>query len=127
MGMIENTMSKYSSGVYSLIRVVVGLLFLWHGISKFTTSAQGLFFVAGIVEVIAGAALVLGLFSRLAALAGAVTMVVALGYVHFPQSLNLMTNGGERAVLFLLLFLWVMVKGNGCCSLEGKISNKETF
>ncbi|HIJ11128.1 TPA: DoxX family protein [Candidatus Woesearchaeota archaeon] len=118
---------QYESGIYVFLRLVVGLFFFLHGYGKFTTGAEGLFLAAGYVEVVVGALIFLGLFTRLGGLAGAVTMLVAFFSVHAKDGLNPMTNGGEMAVIYFLLFLVIMVHGNGMWSLEKKLMNKETF
>lgn len=124
---IGKFVDKHHDAFYVFVRVVIGLMFFAHGIDKFASKATGLFMVAGVVEVLVGAALVLGLFSRLAGVGGAITMIVALLTVHLPKGLNPMVNGGEMAIVYLLVFLIVIVHGNSCCSLEKKLFGKEMF
>jgi putative oxidoreductase len=126
--------SKYGSQLYGVFRVLVGLMFFMHGAGKLfgwfggTAQALGsLIGVAGIVETLAGLFILLGLWSRLGALGGAVTMLVAYFYVHVGGGLNPLTNGGEMALLYLAAFLVVLRDGNGSWSLEKKVWNKERF
>ena len=122
---------EHKEKLYVVFRVLVGLLFFMHGWGKFTGEQlpAGLFLVAGIVELAVGAGLFLGMFTRLAAVGGAIQMLVAFFKVHVAGSgtLNPLSNGGELALLFFLAFLVVMVLGNGKLSLERKLLGKEMF
>lgn len=131
---LGNVVKKWSSSLHLVFRVVLGVLFFEHGAQKvlgwFGGSAMeltSLFGVAGILELVVGAALVLGVFVRLAALVGVVEMVVAYVVVHLPQGLNPLQNGGELAVLYFVAFLVLLVHGAGMWSLEKKVLGKENF
>ncbi|MBI2573394.1 DoxX family protein [Candidatus Woesearchaeota archaeon] len=120
--------SKYSEHFYVVFRVVIGLMFFMHGFLKFSAMnvpVASLFGVAGIVEILAGLGILVGMFSRLAAVGGLVTMVVALATQHFPKGINPLANGGELAVLYLIAFLIILGKGNGKASLEKALLKKE--
>lgn len=87
-----------------------------------------LFGIAGVIEVVVGLALVLGLWVRLAALLGAVEMLVAFFFIHVPAGWNPLTNGGELALLFFLAFVVMLTHGAGkCCSLELSLWKEERF
>ena len=118
---------KWQPEFYVLFRVTIGLMFFFHGVSKFGGS-QGLMLAAGVIEVLVGAGIFFGVFSRLAALGGALTMLVAFFKVHVAgNGLNVMTNGGELAIMYFLAFLVIMALGNGKWSLEKAVLKKETF
>ncbi len=126
--------SKYGSQLYGVFQILVGLMFFMHGAGKlfgwFGGNAQALgslFGVAGIVETLVGLALVFGMWSRLAALGGAITMLVAYFYVHVGNGLNPLGNGGEAAILYFVAFLVIMRDGAGAWSLEKKLWGKERF
>jgi len=133
--MIGETVKKYSNELYALFSLLVGFMFFQHGTGKlfgwFGGSAfefASLMGVAGIVEVVVGLALFLGLFSRLAALLGAVQMLVAYVKAHLLiGGFNPLTNGGELALLFFAAFLIVLIHGNHNWSLEKKLVGKEQF
>lgn len=122
-----------SEWCYVIFRIIVGAfyfvigtgkLFGWFGMNAVGFSS-GIFTIAGIVETIVGAMLVLGLFSRLGGLLGAINMLVAYVVVHAPNGLSPFANNGERALLYFATFLVVMWIGNGKFSLEKKITGKK--
>ena len=129
-----NCLSKYGSQFYSVFRILVGLMFFMHGAGKLfgwfggtALPLNSLFGVAGIVETLVGLALILGFWSRLAALGGAITMLVAYFYMHIGGGLNPLTNGGEVVILYFVAFLIIIRDGAGGWSLEKKLLDKEKF
>ena len=115
----------------SILRIMVGLLFLEHGTQKFFHfpppdhpmggGAGGLppmMMVAGAVELIGGLLLVLGLFTRLAAFIACGEMAVAYFMVHAPGSVYPVKNHGELAVALCFVFLYMAVAGGGNWSIE---------
>jgi putative oxidoreductase len=111
----------------SALRVASGLLFLQHGASKYLsipvtkmsgvdpTSLPG---IAGGIELICGALIVLGLFTRFAAFLASGTMAVAYFMVHAPQSLYPILNGGELAALYSFVFVYLAAAGPGPISID---------
>tara|TARA_Y100000310_G_scaffold321134_1_gene378381 strand:- start:1408 stop:1722 length:315 start_codon:yes stop_codon:yes gene_type:complete len=100
-----------------------GKLFGWFGGTAMELGS--LMGVAGVVETLAGLAILLGFWTRLGALGGAITMLVAYFYMHL--GLNPLTSGGEAAVLYFVAFLVLMRDGAGVWSLEKKLTGKEKF
>ena len=102
----------------TILRVVVGLVFFVHGFQKvylmgfggvarmmegLGVPAPGLFAVIlTLVELLGGLALILGLFTRLAAIPLAVDMLVATLTVHLPNGFSVLPNGGYEFTLVLL-------------------------
>lgn len=131
MGLLET--GKGKGVLYLLFRLVFGVLFLMHGLTKFgipsgtPVDLASMMGVAGVVEIFVGIMLVLALFTRLAAVAGIVEMLVAYFMVHIPQGMNPLSNGGELALLYFGAFLVVLVYGNGEFSVESALMKKETF
>ncbi len=120
--------SKHSEHFYVVFRVIIGLMFFMHGFMKFSAMnvpVASLFGVAGVVEIIVGLGILVGMFSRLAAVGGIITMVVALITQHFPKGINPLANGGELAILYLIAMLIILGKGNGKASLEHTVLKKE--
>ena len=131
MGKCNEYVNKYGKYHYFVFRIVVGLMFLLHGYGKLwgpkAAQLASLMGIAGVVEFTAGLGILLGFWTRLAATGGAITMLVALFKVHFPQGIIPLANGGELAVLYLLSFLVLTIYGNGKWNLEKYLLKKETF
>ena len=135
MGLIEKYANK--DYFYFVFRVLVGLLFLQHGLQKIfgmfggvggnTVPLMSLFGAAGLIELIAGAAIALGLFTRLAAFIAGIQMLVAYFMVHSPNGLIPLVNQGELALLYFVAFLVIMVYGAGKWSIEKSLMKKEVF
>lgn len=109
---------KYRGHLYFIFRVLVGLLFFTHGIQKFgllggsSVDLISLMGLAGTIEVLIGILIVVGLLTRIAALIGAIEMLVAYFMVHFPAGLNPLANQGEPALLFFAAFLVLIGYGS---------------
>lgn len=101
---------------YFVFRVLIGLLFFLHGVQKVFSPqpfpAFSLFWFAMIIELIVGVAIIVGGFTRIVALIGAIEMVVAYAYMHLPKGWNPLSNQGELAVLFFAAFLVLMTYGS---------------
>jgi putative oxidoreductase len=119
--------SKYLPETLSIVRIVVGLLFLEHGTAKLfgfpvSTSAQpammSLLWVQGIIEVVGGALIAIGFLTRPVAFILAGDMAVAYFMAHLPKSYFPMLNGGDAAVLYCFIFLLFFVAGPGRWSLD---------
>ena len=101
----------YTSQLLSVLRIVVGLLLLTHGTTKYLNFPVGpmnnasplTMGAAGILELIGGALLIVGLFTRPAAFILSGMCAVAYFYAHAPHGFFPILNGGEPAVLLLLL------------------------
>jgi putative oxidoreductase len=113
--------------VLSVLRIVVGLLFLEHGAQKifgFPPSATpgpallSLMGIQGIIEVVGGALIVLGFFTRPVAFILCGDMAVAYFMSHFPNSFFPITNRGDAAILYCFVFLYLAAAGGGPWSLD---------
>ena len=111
----------------AILRIVTGLLFLEHGLSKFfgfpvpfpVQPLPPLLIAAGVIECVAGVLVALGLFTRLAAFLAAGEMAVAYFMVHLPQGFWPVVNHGEAAILFCFVFLYIAAAGPGAWSVDG--------
>ena len=120
--------NRWTPYALSLLRIFVGLTFVQHGTHKYFNfppgqSYQGINLAtmqgwAGTIELIAGALILLGLFTRHAAFIAAGEMAVGYFMVHAPQSIFTAKNGGEPAYLFCFLFLFLVFAGPGPISLD---------
>ena len=129
--MLDKLSDTWRGQLYALFRILIGLLFLQHGLQKlfglFGSQAfplASMFGVAGIIELLAGIMLALGILSRWAALVAGVEMIVAYVMVHAPQGLVPLVNKGELALLYLAAFLAVLAFGSGKWSLDQSLGIK---
>src|ERR1043166_6666912 len=116
-------LDKYAPLLQSVLRIMTGLLFLEHGTSKLlhfppnpqfdNISLTSLIGVSGCIELIAGALVALGLFSRCAAFVASGMMAVAYFMVLFPQGFFPMLNGGDAAILYSFLIACLTAAGPG--------------
>ncbi|MDG4761699.1 DoxX family protein [Micromonospora sp. WMMD710] len=123
--------SRLGGPTLSLFRIVIGLLFALHGLS----SVFGLFggnpmtgkavplgtwpgWWAALIQLICGALVLVGLFTRPAALVASGSMAYAYFVVHQPHALLPLRNGGELAALFCWSFLLVAALGPGVWALD---------
>ena len=120
-------LTAHSRKVLSLLRIVAGLMFMQHGTQKifsFPQAAQGpieLFSqmgIGGVLELVGGALIVLGLFTRPVAFLLSGMMAVAYFQFHAPQSLYPLVNGGETAALYCFIFLYLVFAGPGTWALD---------
>jgi putative oxidoreductase len=119
----------YSAHALAALRIVAALLFLAHGLTKLVGFPVGaapgeqplmtLLGFAGVIEVITGVLLILGVFTRPAALVASGEMAVAYWFYHAPRSFFPAINGGDAAILFCFIFLYIFAAGPGALSLDG--------
>ena len=122
-----NFMGRFSSQTYALMRIVAGFLLLWHGMQKlfgFPVGASGaapafIVYGAGQIELVGGALVMLGLFTRPAAFLCSGLMAFAYWMAHGTKALLPIENKGELAALYCFVFLFVSAQGSGVCSLDG--------
>ncbi len=113
-----------SDRLLSLLRLVAGLGFLHHGTSKifgvppFPAPLSPLLTVAGTLELVGGTLIVLGLFTRPVAFVLSGMSAVAYFMAHAPKSLYPSVNGGEPAMLYAFIFLYLAAAGAGAWSLD---------
>lgn len=127
----ESTLALSARGV---LRLVIGLLFLCHGLQKvfglfggvdghgaaipLHESFNTLHGLSGVLEFAGGALILLGLFTRLVAFILCGEMAVAYFTAHFPGGFLPIVNHGELAVLYCFVFLYLSVMGGGAFSLD---------
>ncbi|MCZ6657391.1 MAG: DoxX family protein [Gammaproteobacteria bacterium] len=118
-------MTGYTTQTYALLRIVAGFLFLWHGSQKilgFPMPAMEMpafiTYGAGGIELIAGALIMIGLFTRWAAFVGSGLMAAAYWMAHGMTALFPIANGGELAALYCFLFLFIAANGSGIWSVD---------
>lgn len=120
-------LSAYAPQALAVLRIVTALLFMEHGTQKlfgFPSSmggpAEGLMLVAGIIEVVGGLMILFGFFTRPAAFIASGMMAVAYWMAHAPASFFPIDNGGDAAILFCFVFLYLVFAGPGAWSINKK-------
>ena len=126
---MEKILAGYAPQAYALLRIVVGLLYLCHGLQKFglfggingaAVPLASLFGVAGVIEIIGGALITLGLFTGTVAFILSGKMAVAYFMAHVPAGFWPIQNQGEIAVLYCFIFLYMATQGGGIWSLDAR-------
>ena len=115
--------------VLSILRAVAGLIFMLHGTQKLlgfpassrTVEMFSLPWTAGVIEIATGALIMLGLFTRPAAFLASGTMAFAYWMAHAPRDLFPTNNGGDAAILYCFVFLYLVFSGPGPWSLDAKL------
>lgn len=120
-------MKAYENQTYALLRIVSGFIFLLHGSQKllgFPGDPMGggyVKYVAGGIELVGGALIMIGLFTSPAAFLASGLMAAAYWMAHFSAENYLpIMNGGDAAVLYCFVFLYLAAKGDGIWSIGGK-------
>lgn len=114
----------WSDRLLSVLRIVAALGFMHHGTSKllgvppFEGSLNTLITVAGAIELVGGLLLLIGLFTRPVAFVCSGMMAVAYFMAHAPQGLYPSANGGEAAMLYCFIFLYLAAAGGGAWSVD---------
>jgi putative oxidoreductase len=119
-------MDRFGSQSYAALRIVAGLLFFLHGSQKLfgfpmAAPAQApdfVLYVAGPIELVGGALVAIGLFTRWSAFVCSGLMAAAYWMAHGTKHLFPMLNGGELAVLYCFIFLCISAKGPGIWSVD---------
>lgn len=114
----------------NLLRIVAGFLFWQHGVQKLfgalggeqISDFFGMMGLAGLLELVGGAMLVLGLFTRPVAFILSGEMAWAYFMTHAPQGFWPIMNRGELAALYAFLFLYIALRGGGVFSVDGILS-----
>jgi len=111
----------------SVLRLVTGLIFLEHGAQKLLGFPPGmahqpgmlsLAWFSGVLELVGGALVFLGFFPRPIAFLLSGEMAFAYWMVHAQRGPYPVTNGGDAAILFCFVFLYISVAGAGCWSVD---------
>ena len=128
--MIE-AMAAYTPRALSLLRIVTGLLIIQHGMGKLLgypvfpayakVELMSLVGVAGLIELIGGALLILGLLTRPAAFIIAGEMAFAYFIGHFPKGFHPLINGGTLAILYCFVCLYLSTAGAGPWSVDASM------
>jgi putative oxidoreductase len=115
----------------SILRIMTALLFLEHATIKLfgfpasqmpvAAAFSGTWWI-GVLELVGAVLLVIGLFTRIAAFILSGEMAVAYFYAHAPKSFFPAQNGGEAAILFCFIFLYIAAAGPGAWAIGSRRS-----
>ena len=121
-------LEKYQPQLRALLRIMTALLFLEHGLAKlihFPVAQPGvpdplpaILVAAAWIEIVGGALVAVGLYTRLAAFICAGEIAIGYFMFHFPKSFWPIVNMGEAAVLFSFIFLYLAAAGPGAWSID---------
>lgn len=125
--------ATWTPRLLSVLRIIAGFLFIWHGSQKMfgfppmppapTTEpippiVMTMIQIAGVMELFGGLLILVGLLTRPVAFLLSGLMAVAYFMAHAPQGFLPLQNGGETAVLYCFIFLFLAVAGGGEWSLD---------
>jgi putative oxidoreductase len=123
---MQGILGRFAPQIYALLRIVAGLLFACHGAQKLfgvlgarqvpIMSQLGL---AGVIEMVGGVMIAAGIFASVVAFICSGEMAVAYFQQHAPNGSFPIQNGGELAVLYCFIFLYIAARGNGTWSVQG--------
>jgi putative oxidoreductase len=126
MNALYSTMERFKPYILSILRIVIGLLFLEHGLSKVfnfpapspVPSLSGLLILAAILETIGAALFLVGAYTRIVSFILSGEMAFAYFMAHAPRSVYPLANGGELTVLYCFIFLYFVFAGGGPWSVD---------
>ncbi len=132
MNSIYARMERFRPYILSILRIVIGLLFLEHGLSKVfnfpapspVPSLSGLLILAAILETIGAALFLVGAFTRIVAFILSGEMAFAYFMAHAPRAFYPLVNGGELAVMYCFIFLYFAFAGGGPLSVDRAMLNQ---
>jgi putative oxidoreductase len=131
----DSTIAAWTPRVLSIVRIVVALMFLEHGTQKFldfppspnpTPVLFSLIGVQGAIEIVGGLLLAAGFFTRLVAFILSGDMAFAYFMSHAPKSFFPALNGGDAAILYCFVFLYLAFAGGGPWSIDAAMGKTKT-
>lgn len=139
--MNAEVLQKWSPYALGALRIMAALLLMQHGMQKYFHFPPGghmvgplnvfsLFGIGGTMELFGGGLLALGLFTRPVAFLLSGQMATAYFLFHFSAGLSMpagffpVVNGGDLAILFCFVFLYLFFAGPGALSLDERRTRK---
>ena len=117
--------SKYEPQIYAIFRFVAGFLFLWHGSQKLFAFPQEahempayIMFIAGPIEFFGGMLIMIGLRTPWVAFICSGLMAFAYWVGHGTHAILPVMNGGELAIIYCFVFLFIASRGSGVFSID---------
>ena len=135
--MFQKMLSPFSEMSYSLLRIVAGLMWSYHGITKIfkvnippehIPPPWSQVWYGGLIELVCGFLIAFGFLTSPAAFLASGTMAVAYTQFHwkfkFDSGILPGVNMGEMALLYAFLFLFIACKGAGKCSVDARLAKR---
>lgn len=121
-------LNAWAPRALAVLRIVAALIFIEHGTQKllgfpapasnWSPAAFSMPWLAGVIEIVGGVLVLIGFQLRPAAFIMSGTMAVAYWMAHAPRSPFPINNGGDAAILYCFVFLYLAVAGGGAWSLD---------
>ena len=122
---MEGFLGRYAPQFYAVLRIVAGLLFACHGAQKLfgvlggqQVPLMGMMGLAGIIEFAGGLLIAIGFLTSIAAFIASGEMAVAYFMAHASRGALPIQNGGELAVLYCFVFLYIAARGPGIWAID---------
>lgn len=123
---IHELQAEWTPRMLSVLRIVAALIFFAHGTDKILgfpdtgrmPDAFTLRWIAGVIELVGGALLIVGLFTRPVAFLASGLAAAAYFIGHAPESFFPAINRGDAAILYCFVFLYLVFAGPGPWSLD---------
>lgn len=125
---LTTTLDRYAPYALAALRIVTALIFIAHGTQKLfgfpAPSGSGLppvmslLWVGAVLELVGGALILIGLFTRPVAFVLSGEMAVAYWMFHAPRNFYPVLNGGDASILYCFVFLLLVFTGPGALALD---------
>ncbi len=127
-----DTLTAWRPCMLSVLRMVSAFIFLLHGTQKLLgippteriIETFSLPWIAGVIEIVCGLAILVGFQTRTAAFLSSGLMAFAYWIAHAPRDLFPTNNGGDAAILYCFFFLYLVFAGPGPWSLDAAMKSK---
>jgi putative oxidoreductase len=123
-------METWRPYVLSILRIIIGLLFLQHGLSKVFgfpapgPALSGLLILAAFLETVGAFLFLIGAYTRIVAFILSGEMAFAYFLAHAPRAFYPLVNAGELAIVFCFIFLYFAFAGGGPWSVDRAMLNQ---
>ena len=132
---MPEVIGRFTPQTFALLRIVSGLMFMWHGTQKtlgwppmgggMSGPLPTIAVVAGWIELVGGFLILVGLFAGIAAFICSGEMAVAYFTGHAAKGgWNPLVNQGELAVLYCFVFLFIAAHGAGIWSIDNALRKR---
>ncbi len=129
---MQSFIGRFTPQCFAILRIISGIMFLMHGTQKLLNWPPGKMHppiaslpgFGGLIELVCGGLIAIGLMTGIAAFLASGEMAVAYFMAHFPNGFLPIENGGELAVLYCFLWLFVAAHGGGIWSVDSALQRR---